>query len=170
MLDIAAQKSISHINNIALAGVIHGHIILLTAVFAYSTIEWKSEFIRLDFLLQGIQIYYSLRQFVLLLKDCKQNHCRSYFFPSQFITNFRLNVKDFLFFLYLRNVNFCSFYAYRIFIGSCPIYLSQFFVKNHHKYPVRHKYPKYNPSDHQIHPLTTVFNSLLKVIRSSKTV
>ena len=70
-LDIAAWKSISHINNIVLAVVIHEHIILLTAVFAYSTIKWKSEFIRLDFLVQGIQIYYSLRWFVLLLKDCK---------------------------------------------------------------------------------------------------
>ena len=48
--------------------------------------------------------------------------------------------------------------------------LSEFFVKKHYIYPVRHKYLMYNPSDHQIHPLSTVFNSLLKVIRSSNTV
>ena len=57
-----------------------------------------------------------------------------------------------------------------IFIGSCTIYLSEFFVNKHHKYPVKHKYVMYNPSDHQIHPLSTGFNSLLKVIRSSNTV
>ena len=54
-------------------------------------------------------------------------------------------------------------------LGNCPNYLSEIFVKQQHKYPVRNKYLMYKPSDHLNSSIVTIFNSLPKVIRSSNT-
>ena len=140
----------------------------------FSSKQFYYQFIHCH-LIQGIQIYYSLSPKYLRdsLYLCQKTAIRIianvHFLPPVLSSTSSLCKQFSILPLPTLHKYFCSIYAYHIFIGNCPDYLSEIFVRQQHKYPVRNKYLMYNPSDHLNSSIVTIFNSLPKAIRSSNT-